>query len=331
MDRAPLNGQRTRVPVHTCMLYSSLHDFVAGVGEFVFDGLASGAAVLVALPPSRIDAIRRSFDNRIEDVEFVDMAAVGRNPGRILGVLHGFVTGHDDGPVRIVGEPIWPGRSSAETIEAIRHEALLNLAFAGTRVDVLCPYQVTALDADVLSAAGRTHSTVMQQGRYLPNPKFVDPVTVAAHCDRVTLPEPVDARTVLVTAATVGSLHARIADFATRGGASRGRAADLSTAVDETATLALGRGRVLVSVRLWRDHHDLIAEIIDPGPAHHADPGALTEGRPLRDPLAGRLSPVADAGPDERSLWRIHQLCDLVETRITERGRIHRLHLRTPA
>lgn len=325
MDRARRNGHgAVVVGHHACFLYWNLTDFVAGVGEFVLDGLALDAAVLVALPPQRIDAVRRSLDTLVDRVEFVDMAEMGRNPGRILGVLHGFAARHRPGPVRIVGEPIWAGRGAGETIEAIRHEALLNLAFPGTRVEILCPYQIPALDTDVLSAACRTHSMMLLQGHYTSSFGFVDPVAVAATCDQVTLPEPLGARTLLVTAATAGSVPARIAAFAIRGGAPRRRAVEMGGAVAEAVALVLAHGRAITPVRLWRDHDHLIVEITTP------DPVPCTGPDRVGDALRGRLPPGVAAGPQERWRWRVHQLCDLVETRATPHGLLHRLHLQTP-
>jgi hypothetical protein len=48
--------------------------------------------------------------------------------------------------LRGIGEPIFPERDRQVLIECERHEALLNLAFAGSeRFWLLCPYDVAAL------------------------------------------------------------------------------------------------------------------------------------------------------------------------------------------
>jgi hypothetical protein len=59
--------------------------------------------------------------------------------------------------VRFIGEPIWAGRRADEILEATRHEALLNLAFAGAPVTIQCPYDTSRLDPEVLADAERTH------------------------------------------------------------------------------------------------------------------------------------------------------------------------------
>ena len=63
------------------------------------------------------------------------------------------------GPVRGVGEPIWPGRGAAELVECQLHESLLNLAFEED-FTLLCPYDAAALDERVLHEACCSHPIV---------------------------------------------------------------------------------------------------------------------------------------------------------------------------
>src|SRR5690606_41531439 len=91
----------------------------------------------------------------------LDMAEAGRNPGRIIpGVLHAFADRHAAGRVRIVGEPVWPGRSAAEYPACAQHEALINLAFAGRPVSILCPYDTAGLHPVAIADARATHPVV---------------------------------------------------------------------------------------------------------------------------------------------------------------------------
>ncbi|MBA3233977.1 MAG: MEDS domain-containing protein [Propionibacteriales bacterium] len=71
--------------------------------------------------------------------------------------------GRSDEGVRVrgIGEPVWPGRTAAELVEAQCHEALLNVAFADSgRWDLLCPYDIQALPDDVIAEALRSHPHV---------------------------------------------------------------------------------------------------------------------------------------------------------------------------
>ena len=63
-------------------------------------------------------------DVRLEDVE-----QVARNPSCLLSMIEEWVESHD-GHARIVSEVVWPGRTHAEAVEALRHEALVNHALA---------------------------------------------------------------------------------------------------------------------------------------------------------------------------------------------------------
>ena len=63
------------------------------------------------------------------------MAEAGRNPGRILpAVLHAFADDHPRARVRIVGEPVWAGRTPVEYPACAQHEALINGSLAGRDV-----------------------------------------------------------------------------------------------------------------------------------------------------------------------------------------------------
>ena len=96
-------------------------------------------------------------------VRLVDMTELGRNPSRIIPAIRDWLDGHGPQPARFVGEPVWPGRSAAEAAESVRHEALLNLAFADTPAfRLVCPYDTGALDAGVIEHARTTHPAVVE-------------------------------------------------------------------------------------------------------------------------------------------------------------------------
>src|SRR6187200_2433092 len=130
------------------MMYDGPHELAARLMPFIEEGLDAGEPTMVAL---RVDAIEELCDRlgrRANDVWFVDMAQLGRNPGRIIPAWHDFVDEHGGGerPVRGVGEPVWAGRDGEELVECQLHEALLNVAFADARAfRLLCPYDARSL------------------------------------------------------------------------------------------------------------------------------------------------------------------------------------------
>ncbi|MCX4545662.1 sensor histidine kinase [Streptomyces sp. NBC_01565] len=301
--------------VHPALLYQDLAEYVAGVGGFVRAALAAGDPVLVAVPGPHLDALRASLGADAAAVAWSDMTESGRNPGRILATLQDFADGHPDRAARIVGEPIWPGRSPAEVLEATRHEALINTAFAGRRATVLCPYDVRGLPPAVVADARRTHPVVIEKGRALLSPAYTDAPAVCADCD---LPLPAPDGDVLRVEYAHGELARvrRQAEAWARGTALTGaRRGDLVLAVSEAAANSLAHGGGRGTLRLWVTEGAAVAEIHD---------GGL-----LADPLAGRRRPSLASANGGRGLWMIHQLCDLVEIRATDRGLTLRLHVAT--
>lgn len=305
--------------VHPGLFYQDLDEYLAGVGGFVRTALSAGDPVLVAVPGPHLDALRESVGGSAKDVTWTDMTELGRNPGRILAALQDFADLHVSRAARIVGEPIWPGRSPAEVLEATRHEALINTAFAGRPATILCPYDIRGLAPDVLADARRTHPTLIEEGRDLPSPAYTDASRVSADCD-LPLPEPEGE--VLRLEYSHGGL-AEVRDYA-EGWArttalTPARRGDLVLAVSEAAANSLSHGGGKGTLRLWNSvgtDAGVVAEIHDAGL--------------LADPLAGRRRPSLASTNGGRGLWMIHQLCDLVEVRATDDGFTLRLHMAIP-
>ncbi|MFJ4776654.1 anti-sigma factor RsbA family regulatory protein [Streptomyces sp. NPDC088762] len=300
--------------VHPALFYQGRDEYLAGVRGFVRGALAAEEPVLVAVPGRQLDALRESLGPEPAEIEYVDMTGLGRNPGRILAALQGFADRHEGRAARIVGEPIWPGRTTAEVLEATRHEALINTAFAGRPATILCPYDVQGLSPRVVADARRTHPTVIEQGRELTSPAYTDAPAVCTDCD-LPLPEPGPEA---VGLAYEGGDLARVREFAeawTRGTSlDQARRGDLILAISEAAANSLAHGGGSGMLRLWSTAEgSAVAEVRDSG---H-----------LADPLAGRRRPALASANGGRGLWMIHQLCDLVEIRATPSGLTLRLHV----
>jgi hypothetical protein len=114
--------------LHDALFYRGSSEYAAGVGAFLEQGLRAGEAMLVAAPPDKLELLRSALGDDARRIRFEDMSDVGRNPNRILPLIHDWSERHR-GRARFVGEPIWPGRTEAEKVEGARHEALINMAF----------------------------------------------------------------------------------------------------------------------------------------------------------------------------------------------------------
>ncbi|MEU5366527.1 sensor histidine kinase [Streptomyces sp. NPDC005925] len=298
---------------HPALFYATATEYLDGVGAFVRDALREEQRVLVAVPGRNLPLLQAALGDHGRTVTWVDMTQAGRNPGRILSMLQEFAQPRRNAHrrVSIVGEPIWVGRTPAESWEATRHEALINLAFEGRAVSILCPYD-TALPQDVLTHAYRTHPVVGDSAHYRASSRYTDPHEVCRDCD-VPLPEPHDAVVITFGEHDLARTRDKIGCWATIAGLPPERHTDWLLAVSEATSNSVRHGGGHGRLRMWRTGEELVAEISD-------------RGR-LADPLTGRRRPDPAAPTGGRGVWMMHQLCDLVEIRATPQGLVLRLHM----
>jgi anti-sigma regulatory factor (Ser/Thr protein kinase) len=296
--------------VHEALLYAGLDDFLEGTTAFARDGLAAGERVMVAVPEPRLRALRHALDGAAGDVGFLDMGAIGRNPGRIIPAVAQALADTPGRRLRWIGEPVWPGRRPCEAVEGERHEALLNVAFGDAPISILCPYDASRLDAGILAGAQRTHPTLCVGGHRRDSMLYGDPCDVATGALHPLAPAPAEAAERPVDA-ELPALRRFVAEHARAAGLDGSRLDDLLLAANEGAANTLLHGDAGV-VRIWHDASEVLCEVADRGT--------------IDDPLAGRHLPdTAQLGG--RGLWLAHQLCDLVELRSGADGTVLRLHM----
>ena len=197
---------------HDALFYATADDYLAGVLGFVRDGLERDEPVLVAVPGCEPGARARRPDSRtkIPHVRLRDMTVAGRNPGRIIGtVLSPLRREHPDRRVRIVGEPIWAGRTDEEYPACAEHEALINVALA--RVAGVHPVPVRHLGSAGVGA-DRCHPYAPRSGlvhRAVEQPDLRRSRRGRRIVRRAAPPVPVDAD-MLVIRSTTGPRAARL-------------------------------------------------------------------------------------------------------------------------
>ena len=309
MSATPHSGFR-----HEALLYEGDEAFLAGTVPFVRDAVVNGGAVLVALCEQKTALMREALGADAEAVSFAPMEDLGRNPARILPAWRDFVAGHagSDRPVRGIGEPVWPGRTTAEIDECHRHEALLNLAFAGVSDWwLLCPYDTAGLDEAVVHDAARTHPHLVQAGTTADSPDYTAPPAALAPGE--PLPEPAgDVLELQFGRHDLVRIRALVGARAREAGLDGQRASDLVLAVNELATNSVRHANGGGVLRLWEEGGAVVSEVQD-------------EGR-IRDPLAGRVRPVDDR-PGGRGLWMVNHLCDFVQLRRVPAGSLVRVRM----
>ncbi|MFF7131083.1 MULTISPECIES: anti-sigma factor RsbA family regulatory protein [unclassified Streptomyces] len=291
--------------VHPALFYRDEQEYLAGVVPFVRKALAAGEPVAVAVPAERLGLLKAEIGAG-EAVRFLDMREAGRNPGRIIpGVLRAFADAQPSGTrVSIVGEPIWAGRSATEYPACVQHEALINAAFQGREVTILCPYDTRRLDPQVVADAYATHPVVVDagSGREEESPRY-DFEGVHARYNAPLPPAP-DVPAHAFVADVLGEIRHFASDAAERFGLVRPRLDDLALAVAELTTNSVVHGGGSGLLRVWAEDGYVVCEVRDRG--HLTD---LLAGRrpPTRDQYGGRglliVNLVADlvrvhTGPD---------------------------------
>lgn len=303
---------------HEALLYSGQVEFVERASAFVRSSLEREEPVLVAVSPGKIRALRAALGPGAGRgrVFFVDMSELGRNPARIIPAWSDFVGQHAGATcLRGVGEPVWPGRSTAELAECERHELLLNLAFEdGPAWWLLCPYDTVALGANVVAQALRTHPYVSDRAGPRRNHAYRGPETASALLSEPLPGPPASCLVLEFEMGALAPLRAAIAREAELAGLDRSRTGDVVLAVHEIASNSVRHGGGRGTLRVWRETDALVCEVRDPGR--------------IDDPLAGRRRP-APGNSDGRGLWLANQLCDLVQIRSTPAGSAVRILMRS--
>jgi anti-sigma regulatory factor (Ser/Thr protein kinase) len=299
---------------HEAFFYADEGDFLEGTSAFIRDGVRAQEPILVVVSARKIDLLRQHLQSDASRVQFADMDGVGLNPARIIPAWADFVLEHGERPVRGIGEPIWAERSPAELVECQRHEALLNVAFAGSEgFNLMCPYDTTALGPDVLDEARHSHPFLFRDGARWESSEYRG---VAEMAGPFTAPLPEPPRTSVDLEFQAGSLRGlrdQVVREASRAGISDTKVRDMVTAVNEVASNSLRHAGGRGVLRVWQAGDDFICEVSD-------------DGR-IDEPLVGRRRPEVGAATG-RGLWMVNQLCELVQVRSTTSGTTVRMHFR---
>ena len=275
---------------------------------FIRDGLEAGESVMVAVSAQHTKWLRDALDGEAE-VEFVDIEQVGRNPAQIIPAWRQFLNTRS-GPVRGIGEAIWPGRRPEELVECQLHEAMLNIAIdPETPFWLICLYDVVTLSSAVVEEAHRSHPVIVAAGSYQGSVHY----TGRSHVDEMfaaKLSELVGQPIITVfTAHNLSRLCAYIKLELYVAGLPAGGAGDLAAATRQLVLNSLQRGAAEVTVQIWSQPHSLICEVVD--------------DTVIDDVLLGRRVPVDDK---HDGLWHANQLFDLVQMRSSSAGTTVRIH-----
>lgn len=290
--------------VHSALFYRSEQEYIDAAVPFIADGLDMDQPTIVALPEEKLAAVRDGLGDAAVDVAMADITESGRNPNRLLGLMGAFVAEHPDQRVRMVGEPVWPGRTADEYPACVQYEALCNTAFATNEVTGLCLYDAERLADTVLFDACTTHPLLWRDGTADRSADYSPDEAVA----RYNQPLPTNADAAAYTVRNLADLTGA-RTFASRYagwlGLSQAGIADLLLTVTELATNSLQHAKSHCRLAFWQHNGHLVCQAHD-------------RGR-LDDPLAGHRLPAANAVTG-RGLFLVNTIADLVRTHAAEAG-----------
>jgi len=285
--------------VHPALFYADEQEYLAGPVPFIRERLEAGEPAAVAVPGENLRLIQDALGDAGSAVRFLDMREAGRNPGRIIpGVLRAFADVQPPGTrVRIIGEPIWAGRTPTEYPACVQHEALINAAFQGRAATILCPYDILRLDPQVIADAHATHPTLLQGGSTQEKlSSAYAPSDVVARYNEPLPPAP-DGVAFDFEAASLAVARHLAADEAARLGLTPARTEDLALVTAELTTNSVVHGGGTGSLRVWAEDGYVVCEVRD--------------GGRLTDPLAGRR-PASRDQRGGRGLLVVNLVTDLV-------------------
>lgn len=288
---------------HEALFYRDEDGFLSGTAGFVADGVDRDEPVLVAVPEPRIALLRERLGGVADQVHFIDMSEAGRNPGRIIpGVLMAF-SASTQRRFRMVGEPIWHGRTELEYPACVQHEALINTAFEGRKGAILCPYDAAALPGHVLEDARRTHPVIIDGTTRVASKWYTDPAGLADLYNVQLPPPPSGSEEHAFSVSTLGQVRKLVTAYAHW--LRREQVEDLVLAVNELATNSIlhasGRG----VLRMWREGDTAVCEVSD----------------------AGAGLPPSFTGLSGFGIVMVNLLCDLVRTHTSHSGTTVRVYL----
>jgi transcriptional regulator with XRE-family HTH domain len=172
---------------HKALVYGADDELADTAGPFLKEGVERSEAVLAITTRQNLELLRERLGPAAQSVEFVESTTWLTTPVAALDGFRAFSTASLEGGVpwvRILGEPIWAGRSEAEVHSWTRFESLLNLVFASWPMTVLCPYDERSAEPEIVRQARLTHPHTIGRGSTPSSSDYTDPGGFVLEPDR---------------------------------------------------------------------------------------------------------------------------------------------------
>jgi hypothetical protein len=183
-----INGSRSPPTMldHSAFPYRTDDQFRTTMGPFLAEGVERSEAILAVTTGPNIELLREHLGSDARSVEFIDASGFYTTPIAALEAFRAFSEARlESGApwVRILGEPMWAGRSDAAVRVWTRYESLFNLVFAASPLTVVCPYDERSLAPEIVTHARITHPHTVGERGISQSPAYTDPGRFALSLD----------------------------------------------------------------------------------------------------------------------------------------------------
>ncbi|HET6625092.1 MAG TPA: anti-sigma factor RsbA family regulatory protein [Nocardioidaceae bacterium] len=302
--------------VHDALFYDDDEALLATAVPFVREGVERGEVVLVNTGSHPVTALLKAMFAEQESVLFPNAAVYARPVSAIDQYKRALDTGlADDVPAfRAIGHIDFGDGLPWQ--EWVRYEAAVNLVFADYPFETMCPYDSRTLAPEIITAMKQAHPWLLQDGRRLRNPEYVDPVELATKPEYAEPVHPLQAtppELELDEITDVRTLRMDLYPVTIFTELPRHKVDDFVKAVSAIASNAQIHGEEPVCVRLWTTPNELLATVTDQG--HGVD-----------DPFKGYARSIGNARTHSVStheglgMWAARQLCDILDYERTDDG-----------
>jgi transcriptional regulator with XRE-family HTH domain len=167
---------------HSVFPYRTDDQLRTTMGSFLADGVERSEATLAVTTGPNVELLREHLGEAARSVEFLDANDFYSTPIAALEAYRAFFEAalERGAPwVRVVGEPVWEGRSDAEVRVWTRYESLFNLVFAASPLTVVCPYDERSVAPEIVRDAHLTHPNTVGDRGVSRSAHYADPVRLA--------------------------------------------------------------------------------------------------------------------------------------------------------
>jgi hypothetical protein len=172
---------------HGVLVYDTGQAFAEPTAAFLEDGVTDGEGVVAVVDRAQRQMLDDALGDAAAHVTFLDRDSQYTRPEAAIAAYDAMLrrTLRDGAPsVRLYGE-LPPCTTTEEGDRWIAYDAILNRAFEGQPVSIMCGYDARALPARVIDGARRTHPEIRADA-WERNPRYDDP----AEGVRSLTPEP---------------------------------------------------------------------------------------------------------------------------------------------